>query len=45
MYQLCVLWAECGITPDDIRGEMDRREQLYGIAEKLPKQIKVYAVK
>ena len=37
LYQLCVLWAECGITPDDIRGEMDRREQLYGMAEKLPK--------
>jgi phosphoribosyl-ATP pyrophosphohydrolase len=41
MYQLCVLWAECGISPDDIRTEMDRREQLYGIAEKLPKQMKM----
>jgi phosphoribosyl-ATP pyrophosphohydrolase len=37
VYQLCVLWAECGITPDDLRDEMDRRERLYGIAEKLPK--------
>ncbi len=37
LYQLCVLWAECGITPDDIRDEMDRRERLYGMAEKLPK--------
>jgi phosphoribosyl-ATP pyrophosphohydrolase len=37
MYQLCVLWAECGISPEDVRAEMDRRERLYGIAEKLPK--------
>jgi phosphoribosyl-ATP pyrophosphohydrolase len=37
LYQLCVLWAECGIAPEDVRKEMDRREQLYGIAEKLPK--------
>lgn len=37
MYQLCVLWAECGVTPDDIRSEMERRERLYGMAEKLPK--------
>jgi len=41
MYQLCVLWAECGITPDDIRGEMDRRETLFEIAEKLPKTAKI----
>jgi phosphoribosyl-ATP pyrophosphohydrolase len=37
LYQLCVLWAECGVTPEEVRAEMDRREQLYGIAEKLPK--------
>lgn len=37
LYQLCVLWAQCGVTPDDVRGEMDRRERLYGMAEKLPK--------
>jgi phosphoribosyl-ATP pyrophosphohydrolase len=37
MYQLCVLWTECGISPADVRTEMDRRERLYGIAEKLPK--------
>jgi phosphoribosyl-ATP pyrophosphohydrolase len=46
LYQLCVLWAECGITPEDVRAEMDRRERLYGIAEKLPKaQPKLVAVK
>jgi phosphoribosyl-ATP pyrophosphohydrolase len=50
LYQLCVLWAECGITPDEVRAEMDRRERLYGIAEKIPKggeraQPKLFAVK
>jgi phosphoribosyl-ATP pyrophosphohydrolase len=45
MYQLCVLWAECCITPDDIRTEMDRREKLYGIAEKLPKPAKIVTFK
>jgi phosphoribosyl-ATP pyrophosphohydrolase len=37
MYQLCVLWAAMGIRPSDVWNEMDRRERLYGIAEKLPK--------
>ncbi len=37
MYQLCVLWAAMGVTPQDVWNEMDRRERLYGIAEKLPK--------
>ncbi len=37
VYQLCALWAACGITPDDVRRELDRRERLFGIAEKLPK--------
>ena len=38
MYQLCVIWASMGITPSEIWNEMDRRETLYGIAEKLPKR-------
>jgi phosphoribosyl-ATP pyrophosphohydrolase len=37
IYNLAVLWAGSGITPDDVWNEMDRREKLYGIAEKLPK--------
>ena len=37
LYHLAVIWAECGVTPDDVMNEIDRREQLYGIAEKLPK--------
>jgi phosphoribosyl-ATP pyrophosphohydrolase len=37
VYNLVVLWAELGIAPEDVWREMDRREQLLGIAEKLPK--------
>src|SRR5208282_5102707 len=38
LYHLAVIWAECGVAPQDVFGEIDRRERLYGIAEKLPKQ-------
>src|ERR1700689_4882719 len=38
LYHLAVIWAECGISPADVMGELDRRERIYGIAEKLPKQ-------
>jgi phosphoribosyl-ATP pyrophosphohydrolase len=37
IYNLVVLWAELGIRPEDVWREMERRENLYGIAEKLPK--------
>jgi phosphoribosyl-ATP pyrophosphohydrolase len=37
IYNLAVVWAACGVKPGDIWAEMDRREQLLGIAEKLPK--------
>ena len=32
-----MLWVASGINPDDVWAEMDRRERLLGIAEKLPK--------
>ena len=38
VYNLAVLWAEAGVTPDEVWAEMDRRERMLGIAEKLPKQ-------
>ena len=38
LYHLAVIWAECGVSPADVLGEIDRRERVYGIAEKLPKQ-------
>jgi phosphoribosyl-ATP pyrophosphohydrolase len=37
IYNLVVLWTEHGIAPDDVWQEMDRREGLLGLAEKLPK--------
>jgi phosphoribosyl-ATP pyrophosphohydrolase len=37
LYNLTVLWVEMGIDPDRVWAEMQRREQLYGIAEKLHK--------
>lgn len=38
IYNLVVLWVELGIEPEDIWAEMRRREDLMGMAEKLPKQ-------
>ena len=37
LYNLTVLWAAAGVKPDDVWAEMSRRENLLGIAEKLPK--------
>jgi phosphoribosyl-ATP pyrophosphohydrolase len=37
LYNLSVLWAQCGITPSEVTAELERREALYGIAEKLRK--------
>jgi len=39
MYNLVVLWVAAGVRPDDVWAEMDRREQLLGIAEKVPKRL------
>jgi phosphoribosyl-ATP pyrophosphohydrolase len=32
-----VLWVSAGIRPEDVWAEMKRREDMFGIAEKLPK--------
>ena len=37
LYNLTVLWASAGINPEDVWREMERRETMLGIAEKLPK--------
>ena len=37
LYNLVVLWVAYGIDPKDVWKEMDRRERLFGIAEKLLK--------
>jgi len=34
-----VLWVATGIRPEDVWKEMDRRERLLGIAEKVPKKL------
>jgi phosphoribosyl-ATP pyrophosphohydrolase len=39
MYNLMVLWVAAGVHPDDVWAEMDRRERLLGIAEKIPKRM------
>jgi phosphoribosyl-ATP pyrophosphohydrolase len=41
LYNLVVLWGELGITSPEIWGEMDRRQALFGMAEKLPKEVGV----
>lgn len=38
LYNLTVLWVSSGVKPDDVWAEMKRRERLFGIAEKLPKE-------
>jgi phosphoribosyl-ATP pyrophosphohydrolase len=37
LYNLTVLWASAGVKPEDVWREMERRELMLGIAEKLPK--------
>jgi len=38
LYNLVVLWSELGIAVSEIWAEMDRRQALLGLAEKLPKE-------
>jgi phosphoribosyl-ATP pyrophosphohydrolase len=37
LYNLLVLWAAMDVVPSDVWAEMERRERMLGIAEKLPK--------
>jgi phosphoribosyl-ATP pyrophosphohydrolase len=39
IYNLVVLWVATDIRPEDVWKEMDRRERLLGIAEKVPKKL------
>src|SRR5579864_1335374 len=39
IYNLVILWIASGIRPEDVWKEMDRRERLLGIAEKVPKKL------
>ena len=38
IYNLVVLWVASSVQPKEVWKEMERRERLMGIAEKLPKQ-------
>lgn len=38
-YNLVVLWVSAGVDPADVWAEMKRRERMFGIAEKLPKNL------
>ena len=40
LYHLFVLWAAIGVSPDDIAGELARREGVSGIAEKKGRKAK-----
>src|SRR5439155_17788017 len=37
LYNLTALWVAAGVRPEDVWREMERREDLLGIAEKMPK--------
>jgi phosphoribosyl-ATP pyrophosphohydrolase len=39
VYNLVALWVFAGIEPRQVWAEMERREGLFGIAEKLPKHL------
>jgi phosphoribosyl-ATP pyrophosphohydrolase len=45
LYNLTVLWVAAGVKPEDVWREMGRREDLLGIAEKMPKSAARLAVK
>ncbi len=39
LYNLVVLWVHAGVRPEQVWAEMRRRELLFGIAEKVPKNM------
>ena len=39
LYNLVVLWVSAGVHPEQVWSEMKRREQMFGIAEKIPKDL------
>jgi phosphoribosyl-ATP pyrophosphohydrolase len=44
IYNLAVLWSELGIAASEVWAEMDRRQALLEMAEKLPKDSEETAV-
>jgi phosphoribosyl-ATP pyrophosphohydrolase len=39
LYNLVVLWVHAGVNPEQVWAEMRRRELMFGIAEKVPKDL------
>jgi phosphoribosyl-ATP pyrophosphohydrolase len=39
LYNLVVLWVHAGVRPEEVWAEMRRRELMFGIAEKVPKNL------
>ena len=39
LYNLVVLWVHAGVRPEQFWAEMRRRELMFGIAEKVPKDL------
>jgi phosphoribosyl-ATP pyrophosphohydrolase len=39
IYNLVVLWVHAGVRPEEVWAEMRRRELMFGIAEKVPKDL------
>jgi phosphoribosyl-ATP pyrophosphohydrolase len=39
LYNLVVLWVHAGVHPNDVWAEMSKREHMFGIAEKVPKDL------
>ncbi|MGE0565493.1 MAG: phosphoribosyl-ATP diphosphatase [Pseudolabrys sp.] len=39
IYNLVVLWVAAGVEPNQVWAEMRRREQMFGLAEKIPKNL------
>lgn len=39
IYNLVVLWVAVGVEPEQVWAEMRRRERMFGLAEKIPKNL------
>jgi phosphoribosyl-ATP pyrophosphohydrolase len=41
LYHMMVMWVGCGLRPDDVWAELERREGISGIAEKAARRVPV----
>src|ERR1700727_2872195 len=45
LYHLAVIWAECGVSPAEVMGEIDRRGRPFGVPAKLPHAARVAQIR